>query len=78
MKQSKISDPKSIGIKCISDHDTLKSIIKLLSYIRSALASNKPTSITLNIAQNRVATLSFSVNDEEIPQYFVKDSITIN
>jgi len=80
MKQSdkKIVDPKEIDVRCISDHDTLKSIILLLSYIRSALKSKKPSTLTINVGQNRSANFSFSVNNEVIPEYFAKDSITIN
>lgn len=77
-KDSKIIDPKDINIHIISERSTLKEIITLLAYIRSAINSGRKHNIMINIGHNKKTKFSFSVNDEEIPNYVVKDELTIN
>jgi len=77
-KVQKKQDEKAITVNMISDHDTLKNIIMLIAYIRDAIKQNKATTIKVNVAQNKKASMTFSVNDEQLPEYKTKQLITIN
>ena len=78
MQSDNITTEKETIIKLISDKETLVNIVLLLAFIRNAMKKNTPQNINLKINTKRPAKLSFSVNNEAVSDFFVKDSIIIN